>query len=176
AKVEGVVLNHKLSELVPFNGGNVNIDAELLAVKGKDYLEVTINVLQDFSGLISAPLGQVLDVAEKVSKGIDTLMDKDGNQVHLAFHQSFISAGGGGGADLKPGYIAVILATEEQIDKGLFRVKKDQLYYGPQGQEQPLRDYDYMLFRIEGRKERDDWRLKNIEDPLNKAIEASLKG
>src|SRR5262249_5342518 len=173
AKIEGVLLNHKLTELMPFNGGNVNIDAELLAVKGKDYLDLAINLLQDFSGLITAPLGEVLEVAEKVSKGIGTLMGKGDNEVHLAFHQSFVSAGGGGGADLKPGYIAVILGTEAQIDKDLLRVKADRLYYGPQ---QPFRGYDYMLFRIEGRKERDDWRLKNIEDPLNKAIEATLKG
>jgi hypothetical protein len=33
-----------------------------------------------------------------------------------------------------------------------------------------------MLFRIEGRTERDDWRLKNIEEPMNKAIDAMAAG
>jgi hypothetical protein len=33
-----------------------------------------------------------------------------------------------------------------------------------------------MVFRIEGREERDDWRLKNIAEPLNRAIEAIGQG
>jgi hypothetical protein len=41
---------------------------------------------------------------------------------------------------------------------------------------QPLTGYDYMLLRVEGRTERDDWRLKDISDPLGKAVEALLKG
>jgi hypothetical protein len=176
ALVEGVQLNYRLTELLPFNGGNVELEAELLAIKGKDYFDGAISVLQDFSGLIAAPLGEVLDIAEKVSKGIDALIGKAAAETHLALHQTFSSGGGGGGSDLKPGYIAVILATENEVHKDQLWVNKDQLHYGANGTVKPFRGYDYMLFRVEGRKERDDWLLKNIEEPMNKAIEAMTSG
>jgi hypothetical protein len=57
-------------------------------------------------------------------------------------------------------------------------VKEDRLYYSikPSSQPVPFTGYDYMLFRVEGRNQRDDWRLKNIQEPLDKAIEATLQG
>lgn len=176
ALVEGVLLNYRVTELLPFNGGNVDLEAELLAIKGRNYFDVAVSVLQDFSGLVTAPLGEVLDIADKVSKGIDTLVGSAPTETHLALHQSFVSAGGGGGNDLRPGYIAVILARANEIHADQLFVKQDRLYYGRPGGEQPFRGFDYMLFRIEGRQERDDWRLKNIEEPMNKAIAAMAEG
>ncbi len=114
--------------------------------------------------------------AAKLSKKIDTLIGKANTQTHLPLRQIFISGGGGGSNVLKPGYIAVILATENQVSKDQLRVKNDRLYYGPPGNEQPFRSYDYMLFRVEGRPDRDDWRLKNIEEPMRKAVEAMMVG
>jgi hypothetical protein len=32
-----------------------------------------------------------------------------------------------------------------------------------------------MLLRVEGRRERDNWRLPNIEEPLNQAIQATIQ-
>ena len=44
---------------------------------------------------------------------------------------SIVSSGqGGGGNDMKPGYVAVILATENDVHKDQFWVRGDRLYYG----------------------------------------------
>jgi hypothetical protein len=174
----GVQLNYRMTELLPFNGGVVEIEAALMALEGKDYLATVIDVLQDFSSLVAAPLGQVLNVAEKVNKGVQSIFGATAGEVHLALHQSFVSAGGGGGNELKPGYLAVILANANQVAAERLSVKEDRLYYRakPGSPPTPFTGYDYMLFRIEGRPERDDWRLKNIEEPLNKAVEATLQG
>ncbi len=79
---------------------------------------------------------------------------------------------------MAPGYIAVILATSRQIEAKRLYVKSDQLLYSPQdgAAPVPLQGYDYMLFRIEGRQERDDWRLKNIVEPLHQAIMSLSQG
>ena len=79
---------------------------------------------------------------------------------------------------MTPGYIAVILATPKQVEPKRLYVKSDQLCYNPQdgAPPVPLQGYDYMLFRIEGRQERDDWRLKNIIEPLQQAIMALSQG
>jgi hypothetical protein len=175
---QGVLLNYPLTELMPFKGGVVEIEAGLLALQGTDYLKASIDLLKDFSSLVAAPLGQALGIAEKVSNAIQNLFGATNGQVHLTWHQTLTSAGGGGSHEMKPGYIAVILATENKVNKERLYVKKDRLYYSQRVVDEPtpLQGYDYMLFRIETRKERDDWRLKNIQEPLDQAIEALLTG
>lgn len=174
----GVLLNYRMTELMPFNGGVVELEAALVGLEGKDYMEAVLKVLQDFSGLVAAPLGQVLNVAEKVNSGVQDIFGATAGEVHLGLHQSFTSTGGGGGAELRPGYIAVILANARQVAKDRLSVKEDRLYYSlkPGSEPVPFTNYDYMLFRIESRSERDDWRLKNIQEPLDKAMEATLQG
>ena len=63
----GIRLNYPLTELMPYNGGIVEIEAALLALKGADYLATAINVLQEFSGLVTPPLGQVLRGLPKIT-------------------------------------------------------------------------------------------------------------
>lgn len=169
---ESVLLNFPVTELVPFRGGVLELEGSLLAMKGQNYLTTAISVLQSFSGLVVAPLDQVLTVAEKVSSGMQELLGTTQGQVHLGLHQAFTSAGGGGNP-LKPGYFAVILATANEVkNTGDLTIKNTRLHY----RGTPFADHAYMLYKIEGRQERDDWRLKNIQEPLDKAIEALIQG
>ncbi len=175
----GVRLNYRLTELMPYNGGIVEIEAALLALKGPtNYLATAINVLQEFSSLITPPLGQVLTVAAKIAAGTRDLLSATQGDVYLGLHQTFTSPGGGGQSIMAPGHIAVILATPRQVDAKRLYVKSDQLCYSPQdgASPVPLQGYDYMLFRIEGRQERDDWMLKNIVEPMQQAITALSQG
>jgi hypothetical protein len=176
---EGILLNHRMIDLLPFNGGTVNLQATLLALKGTNHLQTAIKVLQDFSGLITAPVGQALDIAEMVSKNIEELVGGAGagGSVHLPLSQTFAAAGGGGGNPLRPGYLVAILATGDQVDTARLRVQQDRLYYADAAGAnlQPFSAADYMLIRIEGRADRDDWRFKPINDAINKAIEASIQ-
>ena len=168
---QGVLLNFPVTELVPFRGGVVTVQAALLGLQGENYLQAAVGTLESFSGLLTAPLGQVLEVATKISSAMQDLLNATNGQVHLALQQAFTSAGAGGNP-LRPGYFAVVLATDTQIDPNQLTVKQGRLRY----QGTPFTGFDYMLFRIEARKERDDWRLANIEMPLQKAIAALLTG
>lgn len=179
ALATGVLLGYPITDLLPFNGGTVEIEASLLALKGENYLGSAIQVLQDFSSLVSAPLAQALTIAEKVSTGIETLLDATNGRIHLPFHQAFSGAGGSAITELKAGYLAVILATGNEVDVSRLHVKDDQLHYQDQTSNQikPFRGYDYMLLRIESRQERDDFlKLKEIEEPYNKYFEAWGEG
>jgi hypothetical protein len=174
----GAFKDYALTDLVPFSGGTVEIQSGLIALKGTNYLKESIGILKDFSSLVAAPLSQTLDIAEKVSSGLQNLFTGGQGEVSLAFHKQYIAAGGGGGSiELKPGYIALVSATPQQIDKDKLSVKGSQLLYAP-GSKPPaaLVGYDYMLLRIEGRSERDNWRMPNIEEPLNQAIRETLQG
>jgi hypothetical protein len=177
ALANGVLLNYRLTELMPFNGGVVELEAGLLALEGKNHLKAAIDILANFSSLVAAPLSQALTIAEKVSGSMQDLLGSTNGKIHLPFHQTFTATGGGGGNELRPGYIAVVLATAYQIDKDRLSVKDDRLHYviGSRDEPRPFEGYDYMLFRIEGREQRDDWRLKNIQEPLDKAKEALIQ-
>jgi len=174
----GVHINYPLTELLPYNGGVVEVEAALLALHGTDMLETPIKILQDFSNLVTVPLGQVLTLAETVGGAIRELVGATDGRVHLGFHQAFASAGGGGQNMLMPGYIAVILATRDDLARERLSVQGDRLHYQRKAGGLPalLRGFDYMLLRIETRHERDNWHLETIETPLNKAIEAMLRG
>jgi hypothetical protein len=165
---DGIRLNYPLTDLLPYNGGIVELETALFALHGEDYAATAAKVLQEFSGLIVAPLGQVLNLASKLTIGTRDLLSATHGNVHLGFHQAFT------GSSLKPGYIAVILAPSGEIIEQQLFVKQDQLYYKKMGSSQPesLQGYDYMLFYIEGMIERDDLLLKNITDPLQEALTA----
>ena len=169
-------LNYPMTTLMPFNGGVVELAAGLLAMKGQNYLSSFIKVMGDFSKLLIVPqLSAALAIAEPVANGIQTLLNgaEDG-RLALGLHQSFTGAGGGGANDLKSGYVAVIAGDETKIKREKLWVAGDRLRYGDSKEgSQPLTGYTYMLFRIEGRAERDDWSaLNSIAEPFNKAIEA----
>ncbi len=106
---EGVRLGYRLTELLPFNGGVVEIEAALLGLKGADYLGTAIGILQQFSSLISPPLGPAISLAQTLVSGTRDLLSATKGNIHLGFHQELISDGAGG-AVLRPGYLAVILA------------------------------------------------------------------
>ena len=168
---DSVLLNFDMTELMPFCGGVVELEAALLAFKGKNYLQAAIGILEKFSGLVSAPIGQAIEIATNVSAGVQELLGATDGEVHLGHHQAFTSAGSGGNP-LKPGYFAVVLADAQKLKPADFSIVQNRLRY----QKKPLVGYDYMLFRLEGREERDDWRLKTIQAPLDKAIEAAIQG
>lgn len=171
ALANSVLLGFPVTELVPFRGGVVEIESALIGLKGKNHLATAIGVLQGFSGLVGAPLSQVLTVADKVSSGMQELFGAADGEVVLGLHQAFTSEGAGGNA-LRPGYFAVILATADDVRDTDLTVKEHRLLH----KGEPFDGFDYVLYRIEGREERDDWRLKTIQEPLDKAIEASLEG
>ncbi len=165
AKANGVLLNYKLSELMPFNGGDVEIAAGLLALKGASDLRFAVNLLASFSSLVAPPLGQAIAIADKVAGGIETLIQDTHGEIHLPFHQTFTSQNGGGSNDLRPGYIAVVGADAQAIKPDELSVRADRLHYAGQ----PLVGVDHLVFRIEGRAERDDWRFASIAEPLKQA-------
>ena len=98
------------------------VEAGLIALKGTNHIAASIGILQSFSGLVAAPISQALEVAQKVSSGMDSLVGANQGQVRLAFHREFVSKGGGG-SEFKPGYIAVIAADAGHVKEESLSVK-----------------------------------------------------
>jgi hypothetical protein len=169
----GVFKSFQLTPLLPYKGGTIEIEAGLTALKGSSTLVAGFEVLRDFSTLIGPPLSQALDVAGKVAGGTKKLLDAADSDVLLGLHHGFTSAGSDSDSDaLRPGYMALVSATDDEIDPSDLRVENGRLQVVDGNTMHPLTGRDYMLFRVEGRSERDDWRFPHVEDLIFKAKRA----
>lgn len=177
--LENVIkLNYPMTTLMPFRGGTVEIMAGLLAMKGKDFLQAFLGVVESFADLLVVPqLSAALKVAVPVAEGVEKLVGAVDGELHLGLHQTFQSQGGGGNV-LKPGYLAVIRAEENEVDKDKLWIVEDRIRYGDSlVNSQPFKKFTHIVFRIEKQTERDDWdALTNISEPRAEMVKALAKG
>ncbi len=168
----GVWTDFPVTGLLPYNGGTVEIEAGLTALTRTNSLGVAVSILDDFSGLVLPPVSEALTVAGKVSDGVQALLGASEGEIFLGLHQALVAAGGGGENVLAPGYLAVVGATEKEVKPASLSVKDSALRIKDGDGDRPLEGYDYLLFRIEGRRERDDWRFPRFDELMTKAISA----
>lgn len=167
----GVRVNYPVTDLLPYSGNLIEIDAALLSLKGERYLATALGVLEVLSSLVSGPLAVAASIAEKVATGVEKLVEEGNGTIHLGLHDSFGSLA----APLQTGYVAVILATPAQVPAASLGVYQNRLaVQAPNGAWSFLEGFDYMLYHIETRTERDNWRLPAIQSAVEKALEAAL--
>ncbi len=176
-----VALNFLLTDLVPFNGGTVEISAGLLAMKEKDKIQAAIKIVSDFSSLLAVPqLTAALSVAQPLANNVEQLVGLGDNQFRLGYHNTFTSAQGGGFNDLRPQYIAIIAThSDDNVSRigADHWVDKDHLYYinsAPNAANKPTDiPRDYILLRLEVRRSRYiEW--NNLLD-LNESFMEAMK-
>jgi hypothetical protein len=181
---QGVKLNYPLTPLIPFNGGTVEIEAALVAWQQSNRMDVAVELLQSVSAL-AFPLPAVapaLGVATIVTTAARDLVDRCDGAVHLNVHQSYTAANGAGNGPeqdtvLRPTYLAVLLADENQVSPGTLRVVDSQLrHVDDHGQLRHLVGWDFLLLRVEGRATLDSFWLPEMEDLFDRAITALEAG
>jgi len=59
----GVYRGYALTDLLPYHGGDVEVEVGLLGLKGDNALMLSLRLIEDFSELVSVPLGASLRVA-----------------------------------------------------------------------------------------------------------------
>jgi hypothetical protein len=168
---EGVRLNFALSDLVPYAGGDVEIEAALLGLQSGNHLDIVVDLLS----LVSAIPVPGLDVAEKITTGARDLVTRSGGAVHLDLHQTFV-AGGAGGAAVRSTYLAVVLAATSQVEPTNLRIVDDRLHQISNGRMMPLVGFDFMLLRLQCRPDRPDYWLPEVEEAWGKAVAAHRDG
>jgi hypothetical protein len=175
---QGVQLDHRLTNLLPFRGNAVDVTTALVAYKEKDFLEGFLEVVHDVSGLLNAgQLAASIKVVETAVDGIERLLGAGDRDVHLVYFQSFAGSTPTGGRTLMSGYRAIIRADEAKFDKTKLFVQDSRLYYGDSAATaRPLQGYDYMLLRIESADKRDDFfSFEEFGKLLNTAIREGVK-
>ncbi|HEX5270987.1 MAG TPA: hypothetical protein VFW33_10885 [Gemmataceae bacterium] len=168
-------LNYELTSLVPFNGGAIEFEGGLVALKGKDDVKSFLKVLGDFSRLLVIPqLSTALDmVGTPLVNGITELFDSTGAAPQLRLHDAWTSPDDPNANVLRAGYFAMVGAPDGAYDSAKFWVKESRLRYGDTlAASRLLTGVHYMLFRVEKRDSRDDWdSLSAIQQPFQEAID-----
>ena len=170
----GAQLDFPITPLVPFNGGTVEIEAALYQVSVEGPLATAVSLVGGFASLMGPPLASAAAIADKVSSGLDSLFAATGSQPVLALHYTMIAAGGGGNV-LRPGYLAVIGTPEHQLG-GPLSFKAGRLQIDKGAGPQLVTGEDYLVIKVECRRERDDWRLPELDGLIRAAGESFIKG
>ena len=158
----------KLTDLMPFRGGTIRINAALLAMQGKNSVKQLIDVLGEISTKLAVPqLSMALDVAKPLAQGVSALVGVTNGEMMVGLDTTLA------GGDLKSGSFAIVYATAQDVPPAELSVSNRQLQF--RGQEMTGRNY--MLIRIERLDERDDFdSLSAIHDPYQQAIDLLTDG
>ncbi|SEK60144.1 hypothetical protein SAMN04515665_103148 [Blastococcus sp. DSM 46786] len=177
------LLNYPVTDLLPYPGGVLEIDAALFGLQSGTRLDVVVDVLQAVSHLPIPAVDQAVTVAQQVATGARDLVAGTDGQVHLDVHQGWSSAPerdpgqASNSSGLRGTYLAALLATDEQVDPGTLRVVDNRLHtLNGGGTTSHLVGWDFLLLRVESRSERDDFWLPELEEQFGRAVDALEQG
>ncbi len=180
-------LNFVLADLVPFNGGTVEISAGLLAMKEKDKVQAAIKIVSDFSTVLPVPQSTgVLSIVRLLANIVEQLIGLGDNQFRLGYHNTFTSPHSGGTNELRPQYIAIIATnfkdTISRTDEGNWVINDHLRHIDPSSNTVSIFPIDiprdYILLRLEVRRSRyEEWNnLVDLREALMEAMRLLPRG
>jgi hypothetical protein len=161
-----------LTQLLPYSGGTVEVEAGLVPLKGDNVVRSGLDLLRDVGSLVTPPVSAVLDIATKVASGVASFVQATQPEIQLGFHRTYAAEGGGGANIFAPGYVAVLNTDATKIQGRSLSTDQGTLCLGGQ----PVTDIDFILLRFEKRQYRDDWRFPNVMGLRRQAINARTSG
>lgn len=166
----GVYKGYALTDLLPYNGGDVEVDVGLLGLKGDNALVLSLRLIEDFSDLVAVPLSASFRVAEKLAGAFDKVLAQAAEKVHLRFHDSFSEVGA---PAFEPHYRVIVLAAAGTIPEAELSVVGGRLLR----RGAPFSGHDYFVVRVEAAEERTDFGcLPEVELAVKRATEAWAEG
>lgn len=167
----GVFEDFDLTGLMPYRGGNIDIKAELHQILRKNHLTTALDVVSGFSTLLT-PLSAALAIADQVTTSIDKIIKANAQDPVLSVQRTQAEPGDGSSNDLRPGYLAVVRATEGELPVKELHIDHGRLCRNGDR----LTGFDYLVLRVEGRQERNDWRVPDLNEAIEKAVVAKATG
>ena len=156
----GVVEDYPLTEWLPYRGQAVEFEAALYQILGKNNLLTAISILSDFTSLVTPPVSAALAIVDKVAAGIEKVVEANAKDPALVVHKTL------SGEALRPGWLAVIRATDQDLNS-------QSLYLNEPGKlsqaASRLTGYDFLVLRVEGTADREDWRTPDLDAAIKAA-------
>jgi hypothetical protein len=169
---QGVFEDFQLTELLPYRGHSVELQAALYGILGKNNLSTAIDILTGFASLVTPPLSTALTIVDMVGAGVEKIIEANAQDPVLCLQGTLAAPGGGLANELKPGWLAVVRATEDELPAKELHVSSGRLCRNGSR----LTGFDYMVLHVEGRRERDDWRTPDLDQAISAAAYAKALG
>src|SRR4051794_15366833 len=128
ALARGAHLGYRVTDLLPYNGGTVEVSAALMALPAPAQLGPMIDVLAEIATLVAPPLRQAIPLAGSLARGTRQLLDPGADEVQLGLHRTFVADGDSGGSTLRAGWVAVIGADAAGFPVDRLRVVDQRLH------------------------------------------------
>jgi hypothetical protein len=173
--VRGAFLDYRITPLVPFNGGTVEIQAALYRATVEGPLGNAVALAGNLASLVGPPLATAATVVQKVSAGLGQILDASKDDPVLGVHYTMVSPGGGL-AELRPGMLVVAAKPAHQLGGTLVLGADGRVALATAGGNRPLTGTDYLALRVECRTERDDWRFPELDTLIKAAQVAAVEG
>ena len=164
--------DYQLTGLLPYRGASVELQASLYEILGKNNLRTAVDILTSFASLVTPPVSAALSIVDLVASGVQKVIDANATRPVLVLQGTLAAPGGGVANELRPGWLAVVRATEDQLPASELRIDGGRLYRGTSR----LTGFDYLVLRVEGRDTRDDWRSPDLDQAINAAAYARALG
>ena len=168
----GVCEDYQLTGLLPYRGASVELQASLYEILGKNNLRTAVDILTSFASLVTPPVSTALTIVDLVASGVEKIIEANAADPVLVLQGTLAAPGGGLANELRPGWLAVVRATEDELPVSELRIAGGRLYRGMSR----LTGFDYLVLHVEGRKERDDWRSPDLDQAISAAAYARALG
>ena len=159
-------LNYPMTPLLPYNGGTVELAAALVGIKSQDGIEQLVKAVGALGAALAVPqLSAVASFAGPVANTVSVLAGQGDKRLELGLHQTFAH---GSQEELTAGYY-LAAAVDDGLELRKYRVNEGFLEYADVPGKR-VREFDYMLFRLETMTDRDD--LEGLTAIFNLVAEA----
>lgn len=173
-KVPGAQMDFPMTALLPFNGGTVEVEAALYKATTDSPIGMAVDLVGGIASLLGPPLAVAAVIADKLSDGLDAVLQASKTDPVLGVHWTLVSPGGGGNA-LTPGHLVVVGAPTGSLP-GTLVIDNGRLRLDTGRDLALVTGRDYLVLRVECRAERDDWRLPELDGLIRSAGEAFILG
>ena len=168
----GIFEDYQLTELLPYRGQSVELQAGLYEIIGANHLRIAIDIVSNFASLVTPPVSAALAVVDKVADGIEKVIEANAADPTLSMQGTLAAPGGGLTNELKPGWLAVVWATEAELPKAELHLNNGRLCRNGER----LTGFDYLVLRVGGRQTRDDCRTPDLDRAISEALYAKDLG
>jgi hypothetical protein len=155
----GIFNDYLVTEWLPYQGQPVELDAALYSVLGKNRLLPAIEILSEFSLLVTPPVSAALAVADRVATGIEKVIRTNGADPRLRLHTRVTA----------PGWVVAVDAPAHKLPPAELSVN-DAGQFCRNGQQ--VTGCNYLVLRVESCRERTDWRTPDLDLVIAAALNA----
>jgi hypothetical protein len=168
-----VLRNYPMTPLLPFRGGDIEVDCGLVSMQSGNLLESFAKTVGDIAGKLNVPqASSVVSIASSIATGVQELLGAGRAQTVLYTHDMFTTK------SLTSGYLVLASSPLSSFRGQTLWMTDDGVRIGPtQTQLSPLEPQDFLVVFIECVEERDDWQsLSAVGKPLDNAVQSKLSG